>query len=885
MNIRSIVRPLFGRVPGILAFGAVTLALSSGVASAQCQSWLYDHGAGAPGVNSTVTAVTTWDPDGAGPRQPLLVLAANVTVAGNQVISSGSAQPTLLAWDGERFTALGVIGGGNATAMAVYENDLIIAGSFTSIGGNSLNRIARFDGTTWTAVGGAAGADGTINVARMIGSDLVIGGAFTSIGGVTANRIARFDGDTWTAYADGFTGGTSPAVRTLEVHDGSLYAGGTFASSGATSVNGIARWNGAAWENLGTGAGGTSPTVSSLRSYNGLLYVGGAFTSLNAIAINRLATWNGSTFTGVPLTGSDVHRMFIYNGELYINGFFQAVGGTTVQHLARFNGTSWQIVGDALGANGQYTSSGFTEFNGELVFAHTGFGPAPGVPGQGFSLWNGSSWRQAVLGFNGTVTGVTTYQGDLVAVGFFSAGPGVSSPHVVRWNGSSWSGFGSGLTYGDFAPARAAIQWNSNLVVGGQFPGASGVTNTNRLAMWNGSSWQSITPGGVPNNTVFCFAVFNGDLIVGGNFTSINGQAINRLARFNGTTWSAFGSGMNGQVNALSVYNGELYAAGAFTTADGVTVNRIARWTGSTFAPVTGASGTGTTSDISTLAVSQGELIAGGSFLSISGENARYIAGWNGSRWLGFQDFGGLNSSVASVADVNGTLYIGGAFTSADGSTVNRVARWDSANFRWQGLGTGMTGTVNAVTSWNNQAVYAGLIGGIYDGRVAFTMARYGVAAPLSIDQQPADAVSCVNGPATLSVTASGAGGAISYQWQIESPAGSGTWANLTDGLNAGEGVISGATAQTLSISEFTDRDPSTYRVIVTGPCGTLTSFTATRTVCPSDVDCSGSIDFGDFLEFFNCFDAGDACADIDGVEGTDFGDFLAFFNAFDASC
>jgi hypothetical protein len=54
---------------------------------------------------------------------------------------------------------------------------------------------------------------------------------------------------------------------------------------------------------------------------------------------------------------------------------------------------------------------------------------------------------------------------------------------------------------------------------------------------------------------------------------------------------------------------------------------------------------------------------------------------------------------------------------------------------------------------------------------------------------------------------------------------------------------------------------------------------------CPADIDGVPGVDFGDFLAFFNCYDASDACGDIDGVPGTDFGDFLAFFNSYDAGC
>ena len=44
----------------------------------------------------------------------------------------------------------------------------------------------------------------------------------------------------------------------------------------------------------------------------------------------------------------------------------------------------------------------------------------------------------------------------------------------------------------------------------------------------------------------------------------------NFIARWDGSTWRALGSGTNSGVNALTVHNGELVAGGAFTTAGGV---------------------------------------------------------------------------------------------------------------------------------------------------------------------------------------------------------------------------------------------------------------------------------------------------------------------------
>jgi hypothetical protein len=52
------------------------------------------------------------------------------------------------------------------------------------------------------------------------------------------------------------------------------------------------------------------------------------------------------------------------------------------------------------------------------------------------------------------------------------------------------------------------------------------------------------------------------------------------IARWNGTSWSALGSGMNGAVYALTTLpNGDLVAGGRFTTAGGVSApHRALEW-------------------------------------------------------------------------------------------------------------------------------------------------------------------------------------------------------------------------------------------------------------------------------------------------------------------
>jgi hypothetical protein len=75
-------------------------------------------------------------------------------------------------------------------------------------------------------------------------------------------------------------------------------------------------------------------------------------------------------------------------------------------------------------------------------------------------------------------------------------------------------------------------------------------------------------------------------LYAGGFFSSAGGQAVNHVARWDGSTWSPLGSGMNGPVSALRVLGDEggedlaLYAVGNFSTAGGNASAYLAKWQG-----------------------------------------------------------------------------------------------------------------------------------------------------------------------------------------------------------------------------------------------------------------------------------------------------------------
>jgi hypothetical protein len=106
------------------------------------------------------------------------------------------------------------------------------------------------------------------------------------------------------------------------------------------------------------------------------------------------------------------------------------------------------------------------------------------------------------------------------------------------------------------------------------------------------------------------------------------------VARWDGTSWSGFGSGIGGGVYgyvlAVTVYNGDLIAGGIYTTAGGVPANNIAKWDGYAWSPLgSGTFNGASTSGVYTVTACRTDLVAGGIFSSAGGVGAGNIASWN----------------------------------------------------------------------------------------------------------------------------------------------------------------------------------------------------------------------------------------------------------------
>ncbi|OAI56761.1 hypothetical protein AYO49_00600 [Verrucomicrobiaceae bacterium SCGC AG-212-N21] len=262
---------------------------------------------------------------------------------------------------------------------------------------------------------------------------------------------------------------------------------------------------------------------------------------------------------------------------------------------------------------------------------------------------------------------------------------------------ADWISMNPSISGASSSVSALVVDGSGNLFIGGSFAVVGTVAAT-RIAKWNGSAWSALGSG--MDGHVQALAVSGNDLYAGGYFTTAGGVSARRIAKWNGSAWSALGSGMISPVYALAVSGSDLYAAGNFTTAGGVSANYVAKWNGSAWSALS----TGMNSDVKALAVSGSDLYAGGYFTTAGGGSASRVAKWNGSAWSALGS--GMNTDVQVLAVSGSDLYAGGFFNSAGGVSAKSVAKWNGS--AWSALGSGMVGSIAALAVSGSDLYAAG---------------------------------------------------------------------------------------------------------------------------------------------------------------------------------
>jgi len=426
------------------------------------------------------------------------------------------------------WVSMGGIHGANGAVRAVAvdgSGNLYIGGEFTAVGDVVASYVAKWDGNSWSALGsGLSGGFPTAVVTALAvsGDDVYVGGRFAMAGGGAANYIAKWDGSSWSALGGGMDG----EVHALAVSGSDLYAGGSFMTAGGNPASRIAKWNGSSWSALGSGIGITEAdgsSVSALAVSGTGLYAGGYFTTAGGNPASYIARWNGSDWSALG-EGLDntVSALAVSGGDLYAGGRFAMAGEAPANHIAKWNGSTWSALGE--GVDGDVSA---LAVSGGDLYAGGGFVAAGGSPASRIAKWNGSSWSALESGMESfSVSALAVSGSDLYAGGGFSTAGGTLAMFIAKWNGSNWGALSSEANNGSGVWALAAT--DGDVYAGGEFTTAGG-TPANYIAKWDGSRWSALGSG--MNRSVQALAVAGDDLYAGGWFSMADGIPVNHIAK------------------------------------------------------------------------------------------------------------------------------------------------------------------------------------------------------------------------------------------------------------------------------------------------------------------------------------------------------------------
>jgi hypothetical protein len=605
---------------GSLLVAAGDFALAGGVSARGIAAW--DGTAWSPlgaGIDGFVNALLPFgDATAARVPGPALYVAGALRSAGE------SPAVAVARWDGLAWTAMddGLEPLATVTSIAVLDAGdgptLYSAGRIDRVADVPTGFVRRWDGSRWTAVGptflGYVSDLGVFDFGTgptLVRSTFRSSGPFESDAGPTE----AWDGSGWATMSDGDLQGIGWLAVFDDGHGAALYSSAVECRFGRNFDSAVlGKWTGSAWSPL---TDALDDSVSCLavagQGPSSRLIVGGGFCRAGGVAAHHVAAWDGRAWSAL---GTAIRQSAVYEtiGAIvatdaggrqatFVGGTFTRAGDGPASNVAEWTGDRWLPLGS--GTDGSVEALAVVDVGGRPSLVAGGyFEHAGGQTVNGIARWNGVSWSPLGAGIAmgprfTDVRALATFDDGsgpaLYAGGEFHVAGDAAANNVARWDGRAWTALGDGLDAGVSSMIVFDDGSGPALFVGGSFSHASGVAAAH-LAKWNGSEWSAL-PSEIttrfPDSPISALAVFDDAappsaghaepaLYVGGELVSAGGIPVSGVARFDGTSWSALGSGVDGRVESLAVFDDgggpALWAGGYFMTAGGAATTHLAKW-------------------------------------------------------------------------------------------------------------------------------------------------------------------------------------------------------------------------------------------------------------------------------------------------------------------
>jgi len=326
-----------------------------------------------------------------------------------------------------------------------------------------------------------------------------------------------------------------------------------------------------------------------------------------------------------------------------------------------------------------------------------------------------------VIDENAQVSAIVVQPDDKILVGgLFTNYNALPTSRIVRLNPD-------GMLDATFNPpslngavSAIALQPDGKIIVGGTFSLVNEQQAFRIIRLnSNGSLDTTFNIASGPNSNVFEIVIQpDGKILIGGIFTAVGGVTRNRIARLNadGTLDTSFdpGSGANQTIQTISLQpDGKILVGGDFTSFNGVARNRLARLNSDGSLDTSFNPGTGANNSVRAIAVlSNGKILVGGLFTDFNGSPRESVVRLNSDGSLD-TTFASVDFSVTTVTDIviqpDGLILVGGNFFMVNGVSRSNIVRLNpdgtvDANFTNSFLST----TVNDVALQTNGRIVVG---------------------------------------------------------------------------------------------------------------------------------------------------------------------------------
>jgi hypothetical protein len=368
---------------------------------------------------------------------------------------------------------------------------------------------------------------------------------------------------------------------------------------------------------------------------------------------------------------------------LVVGGQFATAGSVLASNLAVFDLQTGAAVPLWNGTNGPVRSVAVGLAN-ELIVGGT-FTAIDNVAARGIAMFASGVWQPLGTGIDVSRNGVRCLHvqpsGLLIAGGDFGDAGGTQVQNIAAWNGTAWSAIGAGLQYtftvptGDVGGVSGLATTAQGLVAAGWFH-ASGSTQLDSVAAWNGTAWNPVGPLSSPFSRPLVRslqALPNGDLLVCG--VGVIGPSF--VMQWNGSAWITL-AGALAQPHALAVTPG-----GDWVVAGGpdFVPSPVQKWTSSGWVQIGVLNQFEWALALAPLAsVGPNALAIGGQFTGVSGQRSSALATYQpASGWLGnSRAFTGVQPRVHVSPEGDVLLAGGGA---QGGTPLPSLARWNGSSW------------------------------------------------------------------------------------------------------------------------------------------------------------------------------------------------------------